>query len=101
VEIKATQSSRVSFRHKSEFAIVIKINPDGIFDEIYNGPGELVWMKFSGNRLPSNGQYSITLKQLKALNSNVMASERIERNRSAHNEPVTGCASLKRCRRAY
>lgn len=79
VEIKATQSKSAAFRHEPEFAIVIKIYPDGTFDEIYNGPGSLVWSQFSEKRLPSNGQYTISLNKLKALNSTVNSSDRIER----------------------
>ena len=46
VEIKATQSNRVAFRHAPQFAIVIRIFPDGNFEEIYNGPGRLIWDLF-------------------------------------------------------
>ena len=80
VEIKATQSKSAAFRHEPEFAIVIKINPDGTFEEIYNGPGKLVWSQFSEKPLPSNGQYAISLNKLKELNSTVEAAERIEKN---------------------
>lgn len=79
VEIKATQSKRVAFRHEPEHAIVIKIEPDGTFEEIYNGPGTIVWDQFSGKKLPSNGQYAISLNQLKRLNETVDLASRIYR----------------------
>ena len=79
VEIKATQSKRAGFRHEPEFAIVIKINPDGTFEETYNGPGSLIWSLFSEKRLPRNGQHTISLNKLKELNSTVDAADRIER----------------------
>ena len=79
VEIKATQSKGVGFRSCPEYAIVIKINRDGSFDEYYNGPGALIWEQFEGRNLPSNGQHQISLQNLKDLNLQVSDGERIAR----------------------
>jgi len=75
VEIKATQAKSAAFRSEPEHVIVIKILPDGTFEEIYNGPGKLVWEQFKGKKLPSNGQYQISLNKLKVLNETVNASQ--------------------------
>jgi len=80
VEIKATQAKSAAFRSEPEHAIVIKILPDGTFEEVYNGPGKLVWGQFEDKPLPSNGQYQISLKKLKALSQMVVASELLERS---------------------
>ena len=69
VEIKATQSKSVAFRSEPEHAIIIKILPNGTFKEYYNGPGYLIWGQFKDKKLPSNGQYQISLNKLKLLNS--------------------------------
>lgn len=53
VEIKATQSKAVAFRSQPEHTIVIEIRPNGAFEEIYNGPGNLIWQQFSGKKLPN------------------------------------------------
>lgn len=79
VEIKATQGNTVAFRSEPEHAIVIKIFPDGTFEEVYNGPGSLVWAQFGGKRLPSNGQFQITLARLKLLGGSVTEEVRIPR----------------------
>ncbi|WP_339897928.1 hypothetical protein [uncultured Gilvimarinus sp.] len=79
VEIKATQANAVAFRSKPAHTIIIKILPDGTFEEIYNGPGALVWKEFEGKRLPSNGQFQISLNKLRRLNQLVAASERVAR----------------------
>ena len=79
IEIKATQGTTVAFRHCPQHALVLKINKDGSFAEIYNGPGRLVWEQFAGKKLPSNGQYQISLKRLEALNSRITEQERIQR----------------------
>lgn len=77
VEIKATQSNSVAFRSQPQHVIVIKILRDGTFEEIYNGPGALVWDQFTGKRLPSNGQFQISLNKLQQLNQTVAQSVRV------------------------
>ncbi len=79
VEIKATQAKSVAFRSQPEHTIAIKILPNGTFEEIFNGPGNLVWQQFDGKPLPSNGQYQISLNKLKELNTQVDKSQRILR----------------------
>lgn len=79
VEIKATQAKSVAFRSQPEHTIAIKILPNGTFEEIFNGPGNLVWQQFDGKPLPSNGQYQISLNKLKELNKQVDKSQRILR----------------------
>lgn len=79
VEIKATQAKSVAFRSQPEHTIAIKILPNGTFEEVFNGPGNLVWQQFDGKPLPSNGQYQISLNKLKELNKQVDKSQRILR----------------------
>ncbi len=79
VEIKATQTSSVAFRSQPQHAIVIKILRDGTFEEIYNGPGALVWEQFNGKRLQSNGQFQVSLNKLRHLNQRVVQAERLPR----------------------
>ena len=81
VEIKATQKKRVSFQedcvNSFDVAVVIKINEDGTFSEIYNGPGKLIWDEFEVKKVPKNGQFSIALSRLKKLNELVKENQRI------------------------
>jgi hypothetical protein len=79
VEIKATQSNSVAFRSQPQHTIIIKILRDGTFEEIYNGPGALVWEQFKGKRLPSNGQFQISLNKLRQLNQIVAQADRVPR----------------------
>ena len=79
VEIKATQSNSVAFRSQPQHAIIIKIFPDGTFEEIYNGPGALVWEQFKDKRLPSNGQFQVSVTKLSRLNQSVAQSDRVPR----------------------
>ena len=79
VEIKATQSNSVAFRSQPQHTIIIKILSDGTFEEIYNGPGALVWEQFKGKRLPSNGQFQVSLNKLRQLNQSVAQVDRVPR----------------------
>ncbi|OPL18827.1 MAG: hypothetical protein AVO35_12810 [Candidatus Aegiribacteria sp. MLS_C] len=79
VEIKATQSNRVAFRSEPAHTIVIKIEQDGTFEEIFNGPGNLVWKQFEGKKRPGNGQYQISLSRLRRLNESVIELDRLPR----------------------
>lgn len=67
VEINATQAKSVAFRSEPRHIIIIRILRDGTFEEIYNGPGSIVWKEFSGRALPSNGQYQISIVRLREL----------------------------------
>jgi len=80
VEIKATQAKNVAFRSCPEYAIVIRIDKEGGFEEIYNGPGDLIWREFTGRKRPSNGQYQISLHRLSALNKSIPPAKRIPRH---------------------
>ncbi|KAA9129711.1 hypothetical protein F3N42_15040 [Marinihelvus fidelis] len=77
VEIKATQGRSVAFRHEPRHAIVIRILPDGAFEEVYNGPGALVWALFRGKPLPSNGQYQVSVARLRRLGEGVPECDRV------------------------
>lgn len=79
VEIKATQSNSVAFRSQPQHTIIIKILPDGTFEEIYNGPGALIWEQFKDKRLPSNGQFQVSLNKLRQLNQSVGQADRVTR----------------------
>jgi len=79
VEIKATQSKRVAFRSCPDHTIIIRINKNGTFEEVFNGPGTVIWAQFSGKPRPTNGQYQIGLKKLAKLASSVPSTKRLSR----------------------
>jgi len=83
VEIKATQSDRVAFRSCPEHAIVIQISDTGTFEEVYNGPGSIIWAQFDDKHTPSNGQFQIGTKTLSKLAGTIPAVERVLRRDDA------------------
>ena len=77
VEIKATQAGRIGIRSKPEHLLVLQLDKQGSFKEIYNGPGSKVWEEVAGKPVPSNGQYQISLTKLKSLMELVPEEERM------------------------
>jgi hypothetical protein len=67
IEIKMTQGDRVALRSGPESLLVFRLLTDGEFEEVYNGPGARVWALVEGRARPSNGQYQVSLTQLRRL----------------------------------
>lgn len=53
VQIKATQGDRIAIGERPEYLIVLKINRDGSFEEVYNGPGDMCLVKVSPTKSAS------------------------------------------------
>ena len=82
VQIKATQGGVIGIRRNCEKLLVLKIHQDGSFEEIYNGNGARVWNLVKDKKLPSNGQYSVSLSKLKNLQAMIGEDERVQPIRS-------------------
>jgi len=96
VEIKATQGDRVALRSGPERLLVFRLFKDGSFEEVYNGPGAPVWALVEGRARPTNGQFQVSLTQLRRLMQSVPEEQRLKRARaeqSAAPDPG-GIASL-------
>ena len=77
IQIKTTQINKVALSSNPEYLLVIKLLNDGSFDEIYNGPGELVWNRTG--KMQKNGQKYILLSTLALLMKDVSEDMRINR----------------------
>lgn len=67
VQVKATQGKRIAISSCPDHLLALKLNSDGSFNEIYNGPGKPVWDLVKDKKLPKNGQYKVSLTALKKL----------------------------------
>lgn len=79
VQIKATQRSTVAISSAPDYLLVLKISQEGVAEEVYSGPGNLVWNLVREKPRPKNGQYQIRLSRLKTLMESVAPSDRLER----------------------
>lgn len=77
VQIKATQVKGIAISSEPDFIIVIQIQSDGSWNEIYNGPGKDVWD--NAGKMQKNGQRPISVHKLRCLMENVKDSDKIKR----------------------
>ena len=77
IQIKATQKDGVDLKHGDGTLLVLKVKPDGSFEEIYSGHAERVWKSLSHRKASRAGEIAISLRQLRALQKHVGAEERI------------------------
>ena len=77
VQIKATQGRAVALRGDCDFLLVLKLDPSGGFEEVYNGPGAPV-LAIAG-KMQSNGQRVVGFLRLNSLAAIVKPEDRIMR----------------------
>jgi hypothetical protein len=77
VQIKATQGKTVGLRAEPDHLLVLGLFRDGSFEEIYNGPGDLVWE--AAGKLQKNGQRPIGVSKLRGLMDSVASSSQVPR----------------------
>ncbi len=77
VQVKAIQGRSVGLRSEPEHLLVIKLDHQGGFEDVYNGPGDLAWV--AAGKMQSNGQRSISTSKLAALMERVPARARVGR----------------------
>jgi hypothetical protein len=77
VQIKTTLKDSLGFSGSliPEYYIGIKINKDGSFEEVYNGPGWILW-EYLKNR-KNQRLHTIPVKKMKELNTKVKDPDRI------------------------
>lgn len=81
VQVKTTQRDAIQIGEPCEHLIALKLLPDGTVEEIFNGPGHLVWNLVKDKPLPKNGLYAVRVTKLRAIMTTVPASERLARVR--------------------
>lgn len=78
VEVKATQGEAVSLSSQPEHLLVVRLMPDGGFEEHYNGPGAPVWSLLATRKPTKNGQQQIRLTALRALMTQLKTKDLLE-----------------------
>lgn len=81
VEIKLTQGKQIAMRHEPEHLIVLQRPPGGPVRVVYNGPGIPAWNV--AGKCASNGQCSVGLSRLQALDQTVADYDRLRQVRDA------------------
>lgn len=83
IQIKATFKKNLTFPSGSipELYLGIKLNEDGSFEEIFNGPGEILNEYFKDRKGNKNGYHQASIEIIKKENEKVNESERIPKRK--------------------
>ena len=79
VQIKATFKNSLTFKSVPDYYLGIKINVDGSYEEIFNGPGELIAEKFKHRKGFGKQLLSFPNKNLKILSEKVVSEQRVRK----------------------
>ncbi len=81
VQIKTTMKNSLTFPcdNTPDYYLGIKILPDGTYEEVFNGPGDIVRRKIQNREPTKNNLHSIPISSLRKLNSTVLKSKRIRK----------------------
>jgi hypothetical protein len=77
LQIKATFKDSLTFKTTSDYYLGFKLFPDGRYEEVFNGPGRIIYERFKHRRGIGVQLLSFPNKDLKALSCEVPAHERI------------------------
>lgn len=78
VQIKATQVKSIGLYSQPDNLLVIKIQPDGSYQEIFNGPGKIAWE--AAGKMQKNGQRRISLSKLLNLMDYIPSNKRLSKS---------------------
>lgn len=79
VQIKATFKDSLTFKKVPDYYIGIKIYEDGMYDEIYNGPGIIIKEEFEHRKGFGTELLSFPNEKLKALSKKVPQEHKINK----------------------
>jgi len=79
VQIKTTMKKTLTFGNKQDYYLGLRVNESGDVEEIFNGPGAIIWEAIKHRKRPKNYSYNIGISQLRELNKLVPNNERIEK----------------------
>ncbi len=77
VQIKATFKDSLTFKKIPDYYIGFKLYSDGRHEEIYNGPGNLIYKRFANRKGIGTNLLSFPIAELKRLSNSVDTDRRI------------------------
>ena len=79
VQIKTTMKNSLTFGNVPDYYLGLRVDEYGNVEEIYNGPGLLVWEIVKNRKRPKNFLYSISVSSLRKQNIKVQEKDRISK----------------------
>ncbi len=86
VQIKATFKNTLTIKEIPEYYLGLKINKDGTFEEIYNGPGKMIEEKFSNRSALGKKLINLPNSVLMKLSAEIEEKDRIKKRVNPMNE---------------
>ena len=79
VQIKATFKDSLTFRTIPDYYLGLKLFPDGRYEEIYNGPGQIIYQRYKDRKGIGEILLSFPNAELKKLSALVSPTDRIKK----------------------
>jgi hypothetical protein len=79
VQIKATFKGQLTFKTVPDLYLGFKLFPDGRHEEIYNGPGNVIYSRYASRKGVGTTLLSFPLPELRRLSAGVDSKARIAR----------------------
>lgn len=77
VQIKATFKDKLTFRTVPDYYLGFKLYPDGRHEEVFNGPGKVIYDRFAKRKGIGVDLLSLPISELRRLSNDVSSDERI------------------------
>jgi hypothetical protein len=77
VQIKATFKDSLTFVRVPDYYLGFKLYDDGTYEEVFNGPGKLIYDRYQGRKNIGDKLLSFPIAELRRLSKQVEQNERI------------------------
>ncbi len=81
VQIKATFQDQLTFKTVPDYYLGLKLNEDGSFEEIYNGPGRYIFDRYSKRKGIGLVLLRFPVTELKKIQKKVQENEKVPKRR--------------------
>ena len=82
VQVKATFKNSLTFRTCPDYYLGFKLYPNGEYDEVYNGPGSILYNRWKSRKGIGVQLLSFPVEELRRLSAQVNPADRIAKRRS-------------------
>ena len=79
IQIKTTMKNSLTFGDIPKYYLGLRVDQNGDVDEIFNGPGGLIWKVIKNRKRSRYYLHSITINKLRELNEQVREKDRIKK----------------------
>jgi hypothetical protein len=79
VQIKATFKDSLTFRTVPDYYLGFKLYEDGRYDEVFNGPGRLIFERYAGRKGIGVSLLSFPVAELRKLSAQAAVADRVPR----------------------